>query len=145
MGPFDPERLADSYRQVTRLSNPSKYETTKAHDGYRQTQDLAPFGWVLGEFAPVRSAWLSVIEPGGYIVPHVDGGPYWERWQVPIHPSGRMVEDGRELTQLAGVPFRVRQWLTHEVVNDGDRDRVHLVIDRDLVAHPGNGRFTTEV
>jgi hypothetical protein len=86
----------------------------------------APFRFVLEAFAPVWNAWLSRIEPGGLIHPHIDAGPYRERWQVPIQPAGVM--NGVEA--VSGVPFPVKHWEPHSVENTGDRPRIHLVIDR---------------
>lgn len=138
---FDVDRLLASYARVDRLSLPSTLEQTGVHDGYRQTQLVAPFTWVLEHFLPVKSAWLSVIGPGGFIRPHRDAGPWLERWQVPIVPAGRFIQDGVELAQAAGKPFQVFHWLTHEVVNDTDHDRVHLVVDRNIVLRPGSDGF----
>lgn len=89
----------------------------------------APFRFVLDSFAPVWVAWISRIEPGGLIHPHIDQGPYRERWQVPIQPAGLM--NGVEA--VAGVPFRVKQWEPHSVENATDRARIHLVIDRNVM------------
>lgn len=140
---FDVGRLFECL-DGTKWSAPSDVRLTRAHHLYRQASDvddLARFKWVLSEFAPVKVAWLSWIEPGGFVVPHKDGGPYMERWQVPIQTSGRFVQDGELLGQVAGVPFRVEQWRPHEVVNDGDRPRVHLVIDRDILANDSSAPF----
>jgi hypothetical protein len=108
-------------------SLPSRIEQTKAHHGYRQIMvvaggdlripELAP---LLEPYQPVAEAWLSWIDPGGYVVPHRDQGPHHERWQLPID------------SPLA--PFRVKQWESHEVRNTTDRPRVHLVIDRAVIA-----------
>jgi hypothetical protein len=116
----------------------STLEQSGTHDGYRilslvQPGRLQPhaslFAFVLREFAPVFQAWVSWLAPGGYILPHVDAGPYRERWQVPLRPAGEM--DGVEAT--AGEAFRVRHWEPHSVTNQTDRARVHIVIDRDVV------------
>lgn len=120
-------------------SLPSSYRATGAHHGYRRVtvDGLEPFRFVLDGFAPVHNAWLSWIDPGGFIVAHVDAGPYRERWQVPIIPgdiSGDLC--------VAGVPFRVAHWEPHWVCNrHGDRPRVHLVIDRDVIVDPAPAPF----
>jgi hypothetical protein len=85
--------------------------------------------FVLDSFAPVWTAWVSRVEPGGLIHRHIDAGPYRERWQVPIQPAGLM--NGAEA--VAGVPFNVKQWEPHSVQNATDRARIHLVIDRDVI------------
>lgn len=115
------------------LSEPSPSE--EVHKGYRRNRrnDVLweHFGWVLDEFAPVDTVWLSWIEAGGFIRPHIDAGPHRDRWQIPIRPSGTMTVDGDEFPAEAGVPFQVRHWLPHSV-QVGDIPRVHLVIDRDV-------------
>lgn len=89
---------------------------------------------------PVRDAWLSWIEPGGFIVPHRDGSPYFERWQVPLSTAGHW-GDGTEAED--GVPFQVRHWESHAVVNDSDRPRIHLVVDRDVPVDAPSQKFQT--
>ena len=122
------------------LSNPGP--NSKIHKGYRRNMENIRdhFGWVLEDFEPVVNAWLSYMEPHGYINSHKDAAPWYERWQVPIQPSGTFIVDGEELTQEPGVPFRVEHWKWHEV-RVGDRPRIHLVIDKDVVAHKGKGTF----
>jgi hypothetical protein len=121
-------------------SLPSTFTATGVHHGYRRI-DLVSSGhtqpaaaaWldVLDQFAPVWASWLSWIDPGGFIRPHVDAGPWRERWQVPIRVSGVFVADGEPVDQQPGVPFQVEHWRRHEVGVDAASPRVHLVIDRD--------------
>ena len=81
--------------------------------------------------APVRDASLSWLEPGGFIIPHRDAGPWLERWQIPIAASGEW--HGREsFTPEPGVSFLAEHWETHSVTNRGDSARIHLVLDRDV-------------
>lgn len=118
-------------------SLPSTYTGTRVHHGYRRVVLVSagrrqpgakPFAQVLDEFEPVREAWLSWLDPGGFIIPHRDGAPWFERWQVPIQASG-WFDDRRPVD---GEPFQVKHWLRHSVWNDGDRPRIHIVIDRDV-------------
>jgi hypothetical protein len=85
------------------------------------------FAFVLDAFRPVWAAWVSWLEPGGYILSHIDQGPYRERWQVALWPAGV------GLTGRTGEAFRVQHWEPHRVVNRTDRPRIHLVVDRDLI------------
>ena len=138
---YDVARLLESATQVE-LSNPSDEKQGSFHHGYRRNKAHVEsvFEWVLKDFEPVKNVWLSHIEPGGYIPPHKDASPWLERWQIPIQPSGVFIIDGEEQEQVAGVPFRVAQWEWHSVTV-GDTPRVHLVVDRDIVAHAGTARF----
>lgn len=140
MPEFDPGRLRAALAAVpeSAWSLPSSYAVTGVHHGYRQVTlarpgytcpEAAPFAFVLERFAPVREAWLSWIAPGGFIRPHRDAGPWWERWQVPIAAAGAFRGDG-DTVPVDGVPFPVEHWNPHAVINDTDRSRIHLVIDR---------------
>lgn len=126
-------------------SHPSTIEATGAHHGYRQLSlvvDSRPtfpgLGWLLEPFQPVWAAWLSCIEPGGYVVPHIDAGPYRERWQVPITAAGTLNGQHHEV----GVPFRVHHHDWHEVANDDPTPRVALVVDRDVLLGIPSQPFT---
>jgi hypothetical protein len=119
----------------------STIQATGVHHGYRQVT-LVDSGihrsaadlwrWVLDGFAPVRDAWLSCIDPGGFVLLHRDAAPYYERWQVPVQPAGWMEQDGRQQEAQSGLPFRVEHWKPHSVRNDFARPRIHLVVDRDI-------------
>jgi hypothetical protein len=116
---------------------PSSYATNGVHHGYQRIVLIAggrwwptaePFRFALEQYNPIREAFISQLQPGGFIAPHRDAPPWYERWQIPIHAAGRF-DDARPTD---GVPFRVTHWLPHFVANDTDRPRVHLVIDRDI-------------
>lgn len=120
-------------------SQPSDVADNGAHHRYRQVSvvvgghlEVPEFAGVLAPFAPVRSAWLSRIEPGGFVLPHIDAGPFFERWQIPFTSDGCLLHDGIPVAHEVGVPFPVRHFDWHEVRNDGVADRVSLVIDRDV-------------
>ena len=142
---FDPEELRAALAAVTprAWSQPSSFAQTNVHHGYRRVVllELAePFRFVLDRFEPIRDAWLSWLDPGGFIVVHRDAGPYFDRWQVPISTAGWM-EQGEAQTATDGVPFRVEHWRPHSVWNRTDRPRIHLVIDRDQVVNPSRDPF----
>lgn len=125
-------------------SEPSTFADTRVHHGYRRVVVVEAGGirrpdllWLLEPFAPVWAAWLSWIDPGGFVVRHVDGGPYRERWQLPITPDGCL--NGQP--QQVGVAFRVHHYEPHEVTNPGAGPRVVLVIDRDVLLDIPTGPF----
>lgn len=143
MHEFDPGHLRDALASVPAgaWSLPSTYASTRVHHGYRRVTlvdagrrwaEAEPFDLVLQALAPVHGAWLSWIDPGGFIVPHRDAGPWRERWQVPIAAAGRFHHDTDTFAPADGVAFAVQHWRPHAVVNDTDRPRIHVVVDRDV-------------
>jgi hypothetical protein len=141
---FNPEALQAALALIppASWSLPSTVEATGVHHGYRRVVqvELDPFRFVLERFEPVRDAWLSSIDPGGFILIHSDAGPFYDRWQVPIATSGWM-DQGSAEPASNGVPFRVDHWKPHSVANPGGAPRVHLVIDRDVVVNPARSAF----
>ena len=132
-------------------SLPSTFEATKAHHGYRQVVVvsmgrlvLPQFADILAGFTPVREAWLSWIDPGGFVVEHIDGGPHYERWQIPFTEAGTLYEDGVAVAHEVGVPFVVHHDRWHAVRNDDPTEpRISLVIDRDVIVSPARTPFLT--
>lgn len=145
---FDPAELRDALRRVpeSAWSLPSSYRATAAHHGYRRVvlAHLDPFRFVLDQFEPVHDAWLSWIDPGGFIVPHRDKGPHRERWQVPVSTAGWMEQNGMRGTATDGVPFRVEQWRPHSVGNPTTNPRIHLVIDKAVIVNHDRNPFVKE-
>jgi len=104
------------------------YQFASLVQGRNRKEAAALFDFVLVEFAPIWTAWVAMVPAGGFIGPHIDEGPYHERWHVPIVPAGTF--DGR--TVEAGVSFPVHHWEPHRVDNPTGTPRIHLVIDRDV-------------
>ena len=138
---FDPELLVSA---LTRLPAAAWAQPVTADDevnpGYqfaslivsRRPKPAADlFRFVLDQFDPIWTAWIAKVPPHGFIGPHIDEGPYHERWHVPIHPAGTF--DGRGVS--AGVSFQVEHWTPHRVDNPTGRVRIHLVIDRDVMVN----------
>ena len=137
---IDPATIPAVLATVDELwSLPSSFEATGVHHGYRQITvalsgryQLDGFADWCDRFAPLRTVWLSRIQPGGFIVEHIDAGPFFERWQIPLTTTGVLVQGGTPVSHQVGTPFRVRQFDWHSVHNHADADRVSLVIDRDV-------------
>lgn len=128
---FDPDRLRRSLEAARpQWSGASHLSQNNVHHGYSRAHASAHhFGWVFDQFdAPVRQATLTRLDPGGFILPHRDAGPFFERWQVPIIPAGVW---GDGFAPSAGVAHRVSHWLPHSVWNTGVRARVVLLVDLD--------------
>jgi hypothetical protein len=136
----------------TAWSLPSTYPNTDVHHGYRrvvlvsagrlQPPHAELFAPVWERLAPVWDAWLSWIDPGGFIRPHRDGAPWRERWQVPIQPSGLWCGPVT-FAPHPGEAFAVRHWEPHAVTNRGLRPRIHVVVDRDVFIEREPLPFTT--
>ena len=148
-GGFDPARLTAALAAVPgdAWSQPSTFAVTKVHEGYRSLSvviggNLQPvaagFGFVIDHFAPVWSAFLAWIEPGGFVRKHRDAGPYRERWHVPIVTAGLTTGIPGEV----GVPFQVHHWEWHDVDNPTDHPRIHLIVDRVAIANPAKTPWT---
>jgi hypothetical protein len=136
---FDPEVLASALDSLpggawgqpqpgSEPTNPG-YQIAVLVNGGRRKPAAALFHEVLEAFAPVWAAWVALVPAGSFIGPHIDQGPYRERWHVPIRPAGTV--NGQPVQ--AGVSFPIRHWEPHSVDNPTDLDRIHLVIDRDVV------------
>ena len=130
------------------LSAPSDIAANGAHHGYRQLTLYAngkPTEWadrfadLLAPYMPVWDAWISWLEPGGYVRRHVDAGPHRERWQIPIRPAGTM--NGQ---RTGTEPFQVRHWEPHDVRNQDATPRIHLVLDRDVIVRAEATPFRLE-
>lgn len=135
----------------TAWSLPSTYAETRVHHGYRRVTlvdagrrwpQAELFRIVLDAFAPIHDAWLSSIEPGGFILPHRDAGPWRERWQVPIVAAGEFHGDDT-FVPMGGRAFQVEHWKAHAVSNTAEHPRVHVVIDRAVWLDRPAEPFTT--
>jgi hypothetical protein len=140
---FDPVQIEQALDRVAsgEWSRPSTFDGTGVHHGYRRVAVVSAgsprpvaehFGFILDEIGSVWAAWLSWIDPGGFIVSHHDAGPWRERWQVPLRPAGTFTQADDTFVPVAGFPFRVAQWACHSVANETETPRVHLVVERDV-------------
>lgn len=136
---FDSDRLHTALTEIppAAWSLASTYTETGVHHGYRRVvlvsagqwkpyADLFAFVW--DAMNPIADVTLSRLEPGGFIAPHRDAGPWLERWQVPIVISG----SGLGVDTEVGQAFQVKHWEPHHVTNRGPGPRIHLVIDRNV-------------
>lgn len=96
---------------------------------------MAAFGEVIGRSRLMRLA------PGARVPPHVDFNYHWRsrvRVHVPLctEPRVRFRCGGEELHMAPGESWIFDSWRRHEVVHEGTRDRIHLVVD-----FAGSSRF----
>jgi hypothetical protein len=77
---------------------------------------------------------INKIAPGGRIYPHADTpvhAEYWERFHIVLESSpGVMFRCESEKVYMAtGEIWWFNNSLEHEVINDSQSDRVHMIID----------------
>lgn len=75
---------------------------------------------------------ITKLGPGGAITPHVDEGPYadrYDRFHVGLAGVGRFTVGGKEFFTEPGKLYWFNHKLEHAVVNWGTHDRIHLIID----------------
>lgn len=120
-------------------SEPSTFDQTEVHHGYRRNKGHLP---ALYDEWGTQDLWLSWIDPGGYILPHRDAGPYRRRIQIPIRPSGYMWTEADGWTHHTS-RFEVPHWGPHAVVNPGPGPRVHLVVDLPETVNDSHWPFET--
>jgi len=87
----------------------------------------------IGVEPPFEVAFWAKVAPGGFIAPHIDAGPWWERWHFPVEAGGWFWEESKGHFQPAQ-PFTVRHWEPHAVYNNSDLSRIHFIVDR--AVHP---------
>lgn len=85
------------------------------------------------EGRPAR-AMLVRLPPGGVIAPHTDEGIYFEhveRFHLPLvtNPGAWLEVDGERYHLAAGTVFAFDNRVSHRGANEGDTDRIHMVID----------------
>ncbi len=127
-------------------SNPSTYsEGTGVHHGYSTAKadryELSDHlsGFEVSNFEMAK-AWYAKLDSGGFIVPHVDQGPWVERWHYPISGRGAVWQDW-EVGGLSYVlnaytdpdagPYRMNHHKPHAVWNPHDEARIILIVEYD--------------
>ena len=120
-------------------SNPSTYsEGTGVHHGYSTAPaDTLPSFLDISK-ALIDGAWYAKLNPGGFIVPHIDQGPWRERWHYPISGRGEVWqswEDGDWYYAMdfyaAEGPYRMNHHKPHAVWNPYDQPRIVLIVEYD--------------
>jgi len=89
-------------------------------------------GFVQGE--RLGRCLINKLNVGGKIYPHTDGAEhakYWDRFHIVLQSSaGSNFRCGDEWVNMeAGEVWWFNNAIEHEVVNNSDDDRIHLVID----------------
>ncbi len=136
--------MIDTDTDTVVWSKPSTYTTgTGVHHGYSTAPADVPnpteityyAGRDDGDGAPAGNAWYAKLDPGGFIVPHVDQGPWVERWHYPISGYGYVWQDwGRSQISAAVVPskpYRMNHHKPHAVWNPYDEPRIILIVEYD--------------
>jgi hypothetical protein len=148
---YDEKLLVASSKLVRMWPTLSRIEESGVTHGYQSvalwlngtgyTDDGEHFKWLLEGFQPLRDARITRLVPGGYIKTHIDNGPYYERWQIPIHVQGVFWEDNEVVEQIPGIPWTVHHHLAHSVnvPENEERARLVILIDRQIPLGFGTG------
>lgn len=75
---------------------------------------------------------ITKLPPGGRITPHADQGgspEYYERFHVPLQGGGWFRCQEEVVRMKTGDLWWVQNLVEHEVLNDSNQDRLHLIID----------------
>ncbi len=118
-------------------SLPSTLEATTVHHGYATAKASADdylqtvFPDERPNYDPFVRAWYAKLDPGGFILPHIDQGPWIERWHYPIQPAGYVWQEGEGVIESPLDMFPVKHWEPHAVWNPHHIARIHLIIEYD--------------
>ncbi len=119
-------------------SEPSTYtEGTRVHHGYSTAPapgEALPYPDQGGQpgyrNARVEKLWYAKLDPGGFIIPHVDKGPWRERWHYPISGQGSVWQKDIGTIQSHD-PYRMNHHKPHAVYNPFDEPRIVLIVEYD--------------
>jgi hypothetical protein len=90
-------------------------------------------GWVQGLFPLASDHWESfflMIPPGGHVHRHRDCVKPYQTFHVPVTTNDRCVcwSDDKPYVLEVGKIYHVDRTLMHWSTNEGDTDRVHLLL-----------------
>lgn len=131
--------LAPAYSQPSVYGGPAG----RVHHGYSTAQtDLVNAGQEVGTLQGPRlvtNAWYAKLEPGGFIVPHIDQGPWLERWHYPQSGQGFVWQEWAVDHWRSGIaevavpenPYRMNHHRPHAVWNPHNEPRVVLIVEYD--------------
>ncbi len=135
--------MPDTDTQTLAWSKPSTYTTgTGVHHGYSTAPaDASTIHDLTGCSCITLRGWYTKLDPGGFIVPHVDQGPWVERWHYPISGQGSVWQDWNDDgtntlrlmvsgDELFGA-YRMNHHKPHAVWNPYDEPRIVLIVEYD--------------
>ena len=131
------------------FSIPSTFDTGRGngngnvvHHGYSTAKaDLFDVTRRWDQTDDAVKAWWTRLDPGGFIVPHIDQGPWQERWHFPSSGAGYIWQESDEDGALypRHSSYAVKHWQPHAVWNPFDEPRVILIVEYDLpIDHPSS-------
>ena len=134
--------MIDSDTDSVVWSNSSTYsEGTGVHHGYStaKADPLASPNNIFASGAEPITAWYAKLDPGGFIVPHIDQGPWRERWHYSISGQGYVWQEwspgGTGIGHGPLAPYRMNHHKPHAVWNPYDEPydepRIILIVEYD--------------
>ena len=105
------------------------YPAYAAMPAFRKTV-MAVFAYVGGE--RLGRVMITRLPPGGRITPHADQGApaiYYQRFHLALQGAGTFRCLDETVRMESGELWWVDNSVEHEVINDSEVDRLHLIID----------------
>lgn len=132
-----PQRLQDNFALplITAGGDP---ESEAVVGAMRPTPHLASCPYLIQILSRIGAVWgrvrLMKLAGDAEVSPHADISYYWRdrvRMHIPIitQPSVRFICDGAEVNMAAGECWILDNWREHQVINDHQDARIHLVAD----------------
>ncbi len=119
-------------------------EGTGVHHGYSTRLAEVPSPDEVTYYAgrggvDATKAWYAKLDPGGFIVPHIDQGPWRERWHYLISGKGYVWQEWavdnwrRGIAQIVvnDESYQMNHHRPHAVWNPCDEPRVILIVEYD--------------
>ncbi|MDF7775096.1 sulfotransferase [Sphingomonas sp. AOB5] len=148
-----PNRLPGN--EAVRLVTPDGAASEGTEGNMAPTEFLRASPYMMQVMAEIGAVWgrgrLMRLAPGATVPPHIDTNFYWRkhlRIHVPIvtSPQVAFTCNGRTVNMAAGECWAFDTFSVHQVRNDWDQQRTHLVIDTvgsdglwDLIARARRG------
>ncbi len=83
---------------------------------------------------------ITKLKPGKFITPHRDEGDsglYYDRFHIPLQAGGLFIAGDEAVRMGVGEVWWFNNQAVHSVINTGEQERIHLIVDIRLdIAHP---------
>ena len=122
----------ETIERLQEISQQAVWKTVRDNEKDFRTCYIEPDISELLERWPSRhSAFFLRIPPGGMVHKHIDVDHIWNTYHIPVQTNDECVSfmEGRPFHLQVGNIYSVNRQVEHWSVNDGDTDRVHLLME----------------